>query len=322
MYTQEKSLYTIAMKYDISPFLEKYYTSNDPIILGCSTGPDSMFLLYKILETPYKKNLVACYFNHKTRPESDEEEAFLIKLWEKEWFQVEVAECDFEKIQKLYPSKSFEELAREKRYQFFEAVCNIHKSSYIMTAHHLDDRIETFMFNMLRGSKLTGLINMTENSGNILRPLLKIEKKSILEHLDTNNLQYFIDSTNTNTDITRNKLRLDILPQFLEVNTNYKWNLSNIISYFEEVKNHLDTEVQVFLWDKDSFLISDFNALSVLLQKEVIRYIYFISNNNSTIGLSESNIEEVIRFINGKNNKTTKEIRGLSMRKDNKTILF
>ncbi len=62
---------------NIEKFLSKYFSENDPIILACSTGPDSMYLLYKILETKYAKNLVACYFNHKTRPETDDEEAFL-----------------------------------------------------------------------------------------------------------------------------------------------------------------------------------------------------------------------------------------------------
>jgi tRNA(Ile)-lysidine synthase TilS/MesJ len=55
----------------------------------------------------------------------------------------------------LYPNKSYEELAREKRYQFFDAVMNIYNSKYVLTAHHLDDRIETMLFNMLRGTKLT-----------------------------------------------------------------------------------------------------------------------------------------------------------------------
>ena len=77
---------------------------------------------------------------------------------------MEVAECDFEKIQKLYPIKSFEELAREKRYAFFNAILNIYEAPYVMTAHHLDDRIETFYFNLHRGSKLSGLVNMQECS--------------------------------------------------------------------------------------------------------------------------------------------------------------
>jgi tRNA(Ile)-lysidine synthase len=109
-----------------------------------------MYLLYKILKTSFKKNLIVCYFNHKTRPETEDEEKFLENFCKKENIAFETAFCDFEKIQKLYPSKSFEELAREKRYQFFQAIAQIYKAQKIITAHHLDDKIETFYFNLNR----------------------------------------------------------------------------------------------------------------------------------------------------------------------------
>ncbi|QFR39317.1 tRNA lysidine(34) synthetase TilS [Candidatus Gracilibacteria bacterium 28_42_T64] len=309
---------------NIEIFLTQYIKPDEKIILGCSAGPDSMFLLYKILETKYAKNLIVCYFNHKTRPETDEEEIFIAKLGKKEGFTVEVAECDFEKIKKLYPSKSFEELAREKRYAFFDAISHIHNTRYVLTAHHLDDKIETFFFNLARGSKLTGLINMTESSGSILRPLLGITKKEILDYLDSNNLEYKVDSSNAEIEYTRNYIRHEIIPKFSEVNSNYKNNISKTLSYFEELKNSIDEEVKKFLLlsKGNIFSIKEFNSLPSFMQKEVIRYIYYISNNKSTIGLSEANIAEVIRFINGKNNKTIKEIQGLKMEKDNLIIRY
>jgi len=301
---------------NIEKFLLKYYKDDEKIILACSAGPDSMFLLYKILKTKFKKNLVVCYFNHKTRPETDLEEEFLEKLWKKYWFKVEVASCDFEKIQKLYPSKSFEELAREKRYAFFDAILNIYSSKYILTAHHLDDKLETFIFNLSRGSKLTGLINMTESSWSILRPLLNIEKDNILEYLKDNKLEYKIDNTNFETKYTRNYTRHEIMPKFNRLNKNFKQNISKTLEYFEELKNHIDDEVKLYLWKNNYFNINDFNKKSAFIQKEIIRYIYYISNWNSTIGLSNANIWEVIKFINWKNNKTIKEIKNLKMRKD------
>lgn len=307
---------------NIENFLEKYYTKDEPIIVACSAGPDSMFLLYKILETSYAKDVVVCYFNHKTRPETEDEEAFLESLWEEKGFKVEVASCDFQKIMQIHPSKSFEELAREKRYAFFNAVMNIYKTDKVMTAHHLDDKIETFMFNMLRGSKLSGLTNIKESHGWILRPLLWIEKSEILTYLDENNLKYKIDETNNESIYSRNKIRNDILPKCEQINEKYRSHMNNLMNYFEELQIHIDTEVIEFLGEKDYFEIPAFNALSSFLQKEVIRYIYYISNGKSTIWLSEWNIKEVIRFINGKNNKTVKEIKELKMSKDNTKIIF
>ena len=338
---------------NIKTIIKKYFKENEPIILACSTWPDSMYLLYKILETSYSKNLVVCYFNHKLRPEADEEEKWIEELWKKHWFKVEIADCEVKKIRdKFYPSKWLEEVAREKRYAFLNAIMNIYNSDKVITGHHLDDKIETFFFNLLRWTKLTGLINMKEiNSpspsgegvrkwGQIIRPLINIEKKEILKYLKDNNLEYKIDESNFDTKITRNKLRHDIIPQFEEINSNYKQNINNLISYFEEVKNHIDKEIEEFLKEQAIqifnsckykintleinwyFYIKDFNILSSLLQKEIIKHIFYISNWNSTIWLSEANISEVIKFINWKNNKTIKEIKNMKLKKENEIIIF
>lgn len=329
------------MNLDINKFLEKYYKENEPIILACSTWPDSMFLLYEILKTKYAKNLVACYFNHKLRKEADDEEVFLEKLWEKMWFKVEIWNAKIKEIRdNFYPSLWLEEVAREKRYAFLNAILNIYNTDKVITWHHLDDKIETFFFNLVRWTKLTGLINMTEKSWNILRPLIDTEKKEILNYLDENKLEYKIDESNFDTDISRNKLRHDIIPQFEKINWNYKSNISNLISHFEEIKEFLDKQVNEFLYEQwilifnswkykintleinGYFYINDFIKLSSLLQKEIIRHIYYISNNNSTIWLSEANIAEVIKFINGKNNKTIKEIKEMKLKKENTIIIF
>lgn len=321
--------------------LEKYYKPDEKIILACSSWPDSMYLLYNILETKYAKNLVACYFNHKLRTESDSEEKFIEDLWVKHWFTVEIAEWNIKQIRdKFYPSKWIEEVARNKRYAFLNAILNIYNSDKIITWHHLDDKIETFFFNLARWSKLTGLINMKEKSWTIIRPLINIEKKDILEYLKANNLEYKIDETNFDTDITRNKLRHEIIPKFENINSNYKQNLNNLISYLEEVKENLDKQIKDFLNEQwilifNSkkykintleinwyFYIKDFNNLTSLLQKETIRHIFFISNWKSTIGLSEANITEVIKFINWKNNKTVKNIKKMNLKKENQIIIY
>ena len=305
---------------DISSFLDKYIAKDEKVLVACSAWPDSMFLLYHLMESDYRDNIVVCYFNHETRPECEEEQDFLIELWQNKGFKVECSHYNFDNIQDNAPSKCFEELAREKRYTFFRDMKKKYSAQFIITGHHLDDRIETFFFNMVRGTKLTGLINMSECSWDILRPMLSIEKHQIQSYLDSHWFIYFIDSSNNDHKMSRNKLRLDIISRFESINSNYKKNISQLLLHLEEIKQHLDTEVISFLAKERFFSIEDFNTLSSLLQKEVIRHIYYISNDKSTIGLSEANIQEIIRFINGKNNKTVKEIRGLKMEKDNKII--
>ncbi|NDK09625.1 tRNA lysidine(34) synthetase TilS [Candidatus Gracilibacteria bacterium] len=312
------------MKLDLEKFLEKYNSGDEKIILGCSTGADSMFLLYQLLDTKFRDNIIVAFFNHNTRVQCAEEERFIVELGKKEGFTVEVADCDFDKIMKLYPSKGFEELAREKRYQFFDALMHIHSAKYVMTAHHLDDRIETMMFNMIRGTKLTGLINMTLESGIMLRPLIGVKKGDIYEYLQENNLKYFEDESNNSNDYSRNYIRNEVIPSFKHIHPEYQKNISQLLNYFEVLKEYIDSEVLEFLgkYDTKFFSIKNFLGLSPLLQKEIIRYIYFITNNKSTIGLTESNINEVIRFMNGKNNKTKKEIQGMKLFKDGDNILY
>jgi len=163
---------------------------------------------------------------------------------------------------------------------------------------------------------------MTEYSWSILRPLLNTEKKDILKYLDDNKLKYNIDETNFDLDITRNLIRHKIIPKFSKINSNYKKNIWDTLIYFEELKNSIDSEVKTFLWTTDYFYIAEFNSLPEFMQKEVIRYIFFISNWKSTIWLSKANIAEIIKFINWKNNKTKKEIKNMKMFKDNKIIKF
>lgn len=314
---------------NISSFLSKYFKKDDKIILACSWWPDSMFLLYKILETDYRDNLVVCYFNHKTRKETDIEEDFLRELSKKENILFETDSFDFYKIKSK--NDSLEEIARHKRYDFLNNVLSKHNWIYVLTAHHLDDKIETFLFNLARWTKLTWLVNMQERSWNILRPLLNLEKKDISEYLDKNNLKYFIDETNFDTKITRNFTRHEIIPDFYKLNKNFKSNISNLLNYFSDLKNYIDDEVKFFLninnkfvdnSEKRFFSLKWFKMLDSFMQKEVIRYIYFISNSGSTLWLSESNINEIIRFLNWKNNKTLKEIKNLNMFKDGDRIYY
>lgn len=310
---------------NLENFLDKHYKQDEKIILACSAWPDSMFILYQILNTKYAKNIVACYFNHQLREEANLEEKFLENLWKKHWFKVEIASANIKEIRdKLYPSKWLEEVAREKRYAFLNAILNIYETDKVITGHHLDDKIETFFFNLVRWSKLTGLINMTEKSGVILRPLLNIEKKDILNYLEQNKLEYKIDESNFDTNISRNKLRHNILPEFEKINSNYKNNLNNLIWYLEEIKENIDKQIIDFLdkYSNRDFNIKDFNSMTSLLQKEIIRHIFYISNWKSTIWLSEANITEVIKFINWKNNKTIKEIKNMKLFKDNNVIKY
>jgi tRNA(Ile)-lysidine synthase len=86
-----------------------------------------------------------------------------------------------------------------------------------------------------------------ELEGGILRPLLNLEKSMILNYLAENKLEYRIDNTNFDSEITRNHLRNEIIPKFGKINNNFKENINNFMGYLENVKEFIDEEVKEFL---------------------------------------------------------------------------
>lgn len=99
---------------------------------------------------------------------------------------------------------------------------------------------------------------MTEKSGKILRPLINIEKKDIVSELKSKKVRYMIDATNSDIKISRNYMRLQILPLLEEINSSYKKNIQNFISYLETTKSYVDGEIQTFLDGKNFFSIFAF----------------------------------------------------------------
>jgi tRNA(Ile)-lysidine synthase len=142
---------------------------------------------------------------------------------------------------------SIEATARKYRYAFLERVRVQVGANYILTAHHLDDRIETTVFNLIRGTKLGGIHALAELQNHLFRPLLSVSKSEILDYATMHNITYREDSTNTDTDYLRNKIRKDILPEFATINPNYRQNIREFIDYTEDLKDWIDTSIAQFL---------------------------------------------------------------------------
>jgi tRNA(Ile)-lysidine synthase len=176
---------------------------NGKYVLGVSGGVDSMVLL-DVLSTIKGLEVVPAHFNHGIRHNSDDDELFVVQTV-KRLYDLEVI------VGRAKLGDSSEELARRKRYDFLSSVAHIYKATKIITAHHQDDLIETAFINLLRGSGARGLFAIADNP-KILRPLINIPKKSLLDYAMTNNLKWREDSTNLDTKYLRNHIRLKIMP--------------------------------------------------------------------------------------------------------------
>ncbi len=283
---------------DFLDSFSKYIKKDDTLILAVSGWVDSMVLLDLVLAHHPKDKIIVAHFDHCLRwGESDSDRELVAKFCERESITFEVEKIDIATLAKE-EKMSIEAVARKYRYEFLTRIAKKYRAKYILTAHHQDDRIETAIFNLIRGSKLGGVhaLSLFSLGWTLFRPLLSLTKKEILEYAHDHHIAYREDSSNTDTDYLRNHLRKNILPEFEKINPEYWSSLENFIAYTEELKDYIDREVRAFLWEEESFSVHDFGQKSPFFQREIIRYLYEKACDG-TIGLSEWGIEELRRYI-------------------------
>ena len=192
--------------FDVIDFLEKDINlDNERIVIALSGGPDSMALLNILLSLRDKHNfeIIVAHVNHSLRVESEEEKVFVENYCKDN-------NCIFEylKIEK-YNNDNFHNQARIIRYEFFDKVMKKHKAKYLFTAHHGDDLIETILMRITRGSTLIGYSGfekiIKKNDYYIVKPLIYVTKKQLLEYVEENNIPYRVDKSNGGKYYKRNK---------------------------------------------------------------------------------------------------------------------
>lgn len=201
--------------------------NGDTVLIALSGGSDSVALFSVMLKLREKLGLTvfAAHVNHNLRGKDSEGDEFFVKnLCKKYNVPLFVKSVDINKISKE-KSIGTEQCAREERYKFFDDVCIENHIKKIATAHNKNDNAETVIFNLCRGSGLAGLCGIPCKRDNIIRPILCVEKKEILEYLKKENLEYVTDKTNFETEYTRNKIRLKISPVLSEVNEAFVNNI-------------------------------------------------------------------------------------------------
>ena len=201
--------------------------NDDNVIVGVSGGPDSVFLLYSlhmlkgILGEKYniKYNLIVCHINHMIREEADDDEKFVEEYAEKLGYKFFCLREDVKKTAKNLKI-SEEECGRNIRYEFFEKIRREKLGTKVVVAHNANDNAETILFNLLRGTGITGLCGIKNVNGLVIRPLLNIRKEDIVKYLKDNSIEYKEDKTNRECIYTRNKIRNSLIKNLEEYNPN------------------------------------------------------------------------------------------------------
>ncbi len=209
------------------------------LLVAVSGGPDSIVLLDALCRERFSVVIAHCNF-HLRGEASDEDAQFVRQLSDR--YQVPYCQVDFDTVKIAEERKiSIEMAARDLRYEWFEQMADEHDCDLIAVAHNADDVVETFFLNLTRGSGLQGLSGMVELRGRVVRPLLKVSRKQIMEYIAEYQLQYRIDATNLETIYTRNKLRHKILPQFEEINPSFLDTMANNMRFISSAQTIVET---------------------------------------------------------------------------------
>lgn len=207
------------------------------VVLGLSGGADSTALLLILLRLGYRVHAVHCNF-HLRGNESNRDQEFVTELCRKNG--VELTICDYDtRGYAIEHGLSIEMAARELRYADFERVGQQCEASAICIAHHRDDSVETVLLNLIRGTGIKGLTGIKPRNGYIIRPLLCVSRQEIEDWLHSIGQPYVTDSTNLETDYTRNKIRLQLIPLMRSINP----DADNAIA---DTANHLQQAYTIY----------------------------------------------------------------------------
>ena len=250
-------------------FLKKYSISDEVIAVGVSGGADSLSLALWLDEClrPQGKKVVALTVDHRLRPESSAEAAYVAQIMAAKGIEHHILVWQEEK-----PQTGIEEAARLARYRLLSEWCHQHNIRCLCVAHHLLDQAETFMMRLQRGSGLNGLCGMQEvselNGLKILRPFLKTPPAKLKKYLQKQNIRWVTDSSNNCDDFLRVRVR-KFLPQMEEAIGITPQRLVDTMAVLQRSRNYIDTQVQKFIkqhvrfWEKAGLSVS----LGVLKQQ-------------------------------------------------------
>ena len=299
------------LKEEVLKTIETYnlIEKNDKIVIGVSGGPDSICLLHVLygLKEKLGIEIVVAHVNHMLRDVADLETEYVQSFCKKLGIECYVKKADILEISKTQ-KKGTEEVGRQVRYDFFDEVAKKTNSNKIATAHNSNDRAETVILNILRGSGLSGLKGIEPIRDNkYIRPLINTDRQDIENYCNDNKLEPKYDKTNNENIYTRNKVRNTVIPYIKkEFNPNIIKTINRVSSLATEENEYLQAitkqEFENLLIEKTENIILDlhkFNSLNLVIKRRLI--LYTINEVlHTTNGIEKVNIDDIIKLC--KNN--------------------
>jgi tRNA(Ile)-lysidine synthase len=214
-------------------FLEK-----SKLLVAVSGGLDSMVLVYLCQKLDLNFSLAHC--NYKLREiESNYDEGFIKSYAKTNSIELFTTSFDTNSYASL-TKQSIQMAARKLRYEWFELLQEQHGFDFVLTAHHADDNLETFLINLSRGTGLEGLTGIPAINGSIIRPLLEFTRTEILDFATAKNLKWREDSSNKKVLYLRNNIRHSIIPLLKNINPSFMDSFNKSQKYLIESQSVLE----------------------------------------------------------------------------------
>ncbi|WP_312766420.1 tRNA lysidine(34) synthetase TilS [Epilithonimonas sp.] len=252
-------------------------------LLAVSGGVDSMVLADLFQLSGF--NFHIAHINYHLRNEdSNLDQKLVSDFCDK--YQIPFHLYDVSEVDKK-PENSIQNWARELRYRFFREIQQKHNLEFLVTAHHLNDQLETFIINLSKASGIRGLSGIPQNEKGIIRPLLDFSKDEIYEFAKENQIDFREDKSNKKTDYLRNKIRHNVVPELEKINSDFLTNFSKSINYINQAKDFITESVNekievLKISSNDNQIIIDkqkFSQESELMRYEILKRFDFNDEN-------------------------------------------
>ena len=231
-------------------------------LLACSGGIDSVVLAHLCANTNLDFELAHCNFNLRAE-ESSKDAEFVQDLANELNKKIHIT--NFDTIGYVGLNKvSVQIAARELRYEWFAKIQEENTIKYLVTAHHADDDLETFIINLSRGTGIDGLKGIPSNTSNIKRPLLKFSQEQIMIFSQTHKLEWREDQSNEDTKYLRNKIRHQIVPLLKELHPSFLDNFIKTQQYLEQTAAIAQNTIESV---KENLFVPERGAIKISIEK-------------------------------------------------------
>jgi len=294
------------------------------VLVALSGGADSTALLlsmYELQEEGKIGGLFAAHLNHGMRGETAKrDQRFCEALCARLAIPFTTESADVPRYAKEH-GQSPEQAAREVRYAFLARAKDRFEADVIATAHHMDDQAETVLLHLIRGSGLTGLCGMQPRNGDLIRPMLGIDRGRILSYLAARGETYCEDETNAETIATRNRIRHELLPLLKTLNPAITQTLSKtaeLIAKDEALLTSLADEAEEVISLEEGLNRKALSELEEPVASRIVRKrIYEISGQ-----VSQADIRRVLALLPAQTGTAIELTNGISAWTDERTLMI